>query len=132
MGVKNPDVIMVNMEKNQEKNIACCWVLAMVEINIPTPRVVNRNKKDKPYNRGHEPTKGILNQIMPKASAMDISRKPIRAKGMIFPKSNAGVVIGVTISCSKVPISLSLTIAIQVSITVIMVKSVATIPGTMK
>jgi hypothetical protein len=42
MGVKNPDVIMANIEKNQVKNIACCWLEEIVEMNMPAPRVVKR------------------------------------------------------------------------------------------
>ena len=42
MGVKKPEVSMVKIEKNQTKNIACCWVEVTVEKNIPSPRVVKR------------------------------------------------------------------------------------------
>ncbi len=77
------------------------------------------------------PTKGIPNQTIPTASAIDISMYPRMAKGMIFPRISAGVGIGETMSCSSVPLSRSRTIAIAVRSIVIMVSSTATIPGTM-
>ncbi len=54
------------------------------------------------------------------------------ANGILLPIINSHAVIGLTVSCSNVPDSFSCTIAIPESITVTIIKSIASIDGTKK
>ena len=58
-GVKKPEVRIANTEKNQAKNMACCWVEVMVEKNSPMPSVVRRNIPARKNRSSGDPTNGI-------------------------------------------------------------------------
>ena len=77
------------------------------------------------------PLMGISNHAMPAKLIMITSMKHMIAKGRDFPKINSIGFIGVTISCSIVPISFSLTIAIDVKSRDVMRTIMAITPGTL-
>ena len=42
IGVNNPLINTKIIRKNHDMNIACCWVLVIVDTNIPKPRIATR------------------------------------------------------------------------------------------
>ena len=80
---------------------------------------------------GTEPAIGTRNQKVDSASTSSISTKPMAMYGSVLPTISSAGVIGVTTSCSSVPISRSLTIAIEVSSIVTRNRIIEKTPGTM-
>src|ERR1700683_662550 len=119
----------VGMAISEDDMMACCWVLAMVEINRPMPRLVNRNKEALSNSTSALPRNG-----MPKISSAAVvmstrSISPTMAAGIILPIISSIGRMGVTINCSMVPISFSRTMAMAVSITVTTIMILAMTPG---
>mgnify|MGYP003350027060 CR=1 FL=1 len=106
---------------------------------LPTPTVINRvfvciaidsrNSPLDPISIATLPRNGTWKTTSAVVVASPMSRKPINANGIVFPSISSIGRIGVTINCSIVPISFSLTIAMQVSKSDIIVTMVAITPG---
>ena len=110
---------------------ACCWVFDIVEIKSPIPRT-ERRYTEVPMSRSiREPFIGTSNQNTPAAVTSAISANPKIAKGIVYPSISSAGLIGVTISCSMVPASLSRTTAIEVSLRHISMIIEAITPGTL-
>ena len=73
----------------------------------------------------------MSNQKTPTTVTSSMSKKPTAANGNVFPIMSSMGLIGVTISCSMVPISRSLTMAIDVSRRQISMIMMAMTPGTL-
>ena len=80
---------------------------------------------------GMLPLIGILNHAIPAKLTTMTSIKQMIAKGRDFPRINSIGRIGVTISCSIVPISFSLTMAMDVRSSEVMSRIIAITPGTL-
>lgn len=131
MGNINPERRIAGRKKKKVLIIACCCVWETVDIKRPIPSVERRYSVVQKRRRMRLPLMGISNQNTPTAVMRRTSMKDIMAKGMVFPRISSKGVIGVTISCSIVPISLSLTIAIEVKRRDVNIMMKAITPGTL-
>ncbi len=117
---------------NIDNCIACSWLLDIVDMSSPIPNALNKNITEKNNNNAMLPATGTLNQKILNINARIISMNPIITYGIILPTINSIFEIGVTISCSMVPFSLSLTIEKEVSIKVTVCNITPIRPGTLK
>ncbi len=76
------------------------------------------------------PFMGTENQNTPKIVTSAISKYPIMAAGIVFPNISSNGLMGVTISCSIVPTSRSLTIDMDVNSRQVSITINAITPGT--
>ena len=73
---------------------------------------------------------GTPNQNTPADVMRATWKMPIRTKGMVFPRMNSMGLTGVTMICSMVPTSFSLTMAMAVRLSTETMITSAMIPGT--
>ena len=132
MGVKIPERRKAGIIKINEVIIACCCVRDMVEIRVPELKVVRMKMKDTNKRKTILPLIGRLKISLPAIRTRITSQNPTKMKGIVFPIISSIGFIGETISCSSVPISLSLVIAIEVRMRVVMSRMRHITPGTMK
>jgi len=126
----NPENSMAGKKKKNVVIIACCCVRLTVEMKSPIPSVPSRNSAVPSSRSAKLPRNGISNQKRPTADTSAVSTKPTTANGAHFPRMNSTGRIGVTMTCSIVPVSFSRTIAMLVSIRPTSITSIAMIPGT--
>jgi len=118
LGNMNPDKSTLGRMIIKLTCIACSWVLAIVDTNIPRPRAPIKNMKDRPRSSRTLPLTGTLNQKTPNPKTIKISIKAIIIYGINLPRISSDGFTGVIISCSRVPRSLSRTMENAVSIIV--------------
>ena len=110
--------------------MACCWLFATVDTKSPRPSVFSRSSIVMRISSTREPRKGTPNQ----PTAMPVTRKvmisPSRANGDSLPTMSCQGRIGVTMSCSRVPISFSRTIPMEASTMVMIMRIIARTAGT--
>ena len=127
IGDINPERSMAGIWNVITPKIACCWVLQIDDIKSPTPTIDNNEIKIETKNSRNDPIKGILNAVITITVIMQVRHIAITSGGIVFPSRISKEVSGLTISWSKVPISLSLAIERAVSSKVITRASIATI-----
>ena len=96
-------------------------------IGITVNKGDNNEIKIETKNSRNDPIKGILNAVITISVIMQVRHIAITSGGIVFPSRISKEVSGLTISWSKVPISLSLAIERAVSSKVITRASIATI-----
>src|SRR4030043_358184 len=132
IGKTNPERMIWGMMKNAAGSMACCWFREIVEMNRPRPRVVSMKIGLRPNSSQMLPLTGTPNPNTATATTTAISTTPMRKKGRSLPRMSSWGRTGVTMSCSMVPSSFSLTMPSDVSIMVMIIKTIASTPGIMK
>jgi len=103
-----------------------------VEVKSPSPRVDIMKMRLNPKRSQTLPRMGTLNSQTDTPVTSRTSPIPMIRKGMSFPAMSSSGRMGVTLSCSMVPISFSRTTAMEVSIMVMTSRMSPSTPGTMK
>ena len=132
MGNIKPERRNAGITKKTMVKRDCCWVRETVDMKSPMPKVVKRKRPVANNNKGKLPLNGIPNQKMLAPTTRKTSKYPTMTKGIVFPSINSTGRMGVTINCSIVPISFSLTIAREVRRIVVIIRITATTPGRLK
>lgn len=130
IGEKIPERSMAGRIKKKAVIIACCCVREMVDIKRPKLNVVRMKRKETPKRKKRFPLTGTLKTNLPTRITRAISAIPIRAKGTVLPMMSSHGFKGETMSCSRVPISLSLVMAIEVRMSVVRRRIRHMTPGT--
>ena len=130
IGKAKPESMKAGLRKKNPEAKACCWVDESVEMSRPTPRVLRRNRTTPSSSTSGLPRKGTWNQRVPTTATRITSARPTTKKGMVLPRMNSKGLIGVTMTCSSVPISRSRTIANAVRVTTIISVMLPITPGT--
>ena len=131
-GTIKPDRINAGIIIKEAMYIACIWLVEIFEMSTPNPREPKRNIKLSPKRSGMLPATGTPNQNIPTPTVSATLTSATATKGKILPSISSHDLIGVTINCSKVPCSLSLTIAKAVSNKDWICRMIATKPGIQK
>jgi hypothetical protein len=131
-GKMKPVKRKVGISMKIDDTIACCCVLETAEARMPMPSVANRyTRAIAPKSTGF-PSNGTPNHATARAVITNASKRARVVNGSILPSRSSVRVSGVTMSCSSVPRSRSLTIAVLVRIIEIYVMMRPTRPGIMK
>ena len=110
-GKAKPERMKAGIMKKKVEIWACCCVEEIVEMKRPTPTELIKKKILPKRRRRGFPRRGTSNQKTPMRAIMIASARPIIANGRVFPSISSQDRMGVTMICSRVPISLSLTMA---------------------
>ena len=100
MGNKNPDNNIFGIINTTEVNIACRWLLEILETNKPVPNVDRRNGKETSINNQKFPLKGTLKRFIATKTTSNISKYPRIKKGVTFAPMISIDFNGVVINCS--------------------------------
>ena len=130
IGNANPDRVNAGVRKKKLDAKACCWVEHSVEISSPTASVLIRNSEVPSSMTSTIAAKWHLNHSVPTNPISATWMSPMRKNGTVLPRMNSIGRIGVTMICSRVPISRSLTIAKAVRFTIVISVRLPMIPGT--
>src|SRR5674476_1286168 len=111
-----PDSRICGSMKKNAVWIACPVVCEIVEMKTPSPSTTNRNSAAPSTKTNTIPLNGTSKSNMPSVVMMSMSIEPTRKYGEILPRITVLGLIGMTASCSRVPVSRSRTRPMLVTI----------------
>src|SRR5665647_3044002 len=111
-----PDSRICGSMKKNAVWIACPVVCEIVEMKTPSPNTTNRNSAAPSANTNTFPLNGTSKSNMPSVVMKRTSIEPTRKYGEILPRITVLGLIGMTASCSRVPVSRSCTRPMLVTI----------------
>ena len=77
-GKKKPERKILGSIVNMVSNIASCWVLAIVEIKMPKPKVVRIKRAERASKRDRLPLIGTPKSSTPATRISTVSKKAIK------------------------------------------------------